>query len=140
MKKSMISMLFVIAALYDGLLGLLFLIGADAVFKTFDITPPNHFGYVQFPAALLLIFAIMFAAIAKAPSRNRCLIPYGILLKVAYCGVVFVHWFTGGIPYIWKPFAVFDLVFLGFFAWAYQSLGRITEGERSASNGIEPIR
>src|ERR1035437_8081991 len=113
MKKSIISTLFVIAALYDGLLGLAFLIGGDAVFKAFAVTPPNHIGYVQFPAALLIVFATMFAAVAKNPMRYRCLIPYGILLKISYCGVVFLHWFAGGIPYMWKPFAVFDLVFLG---------------------------
>ena len=135
MKKPMISTLFVIAALYDGLLGLAFLIAADAVFKTFNVTPPNHLGYVQFPAVLLLIFAIMFAAVARNPLRNRCLIPYGILLKFAYCGVVFVHWFTGGIPFMWKPFAVCDLVFIGLFVWAYQSLGRIKDGERIANCG-----
>ena len=123
MKKSMVSALFVIAALYDGLLGLAFLIAPGAVFDTFAVTPPNHFGYVQFPAALLLVFAIMFAAVAKDPVRNRCLIPYGMLLKVAYCGVAFAYWFTGGIPFMWKPFAVGDLVFFAFFAWAYQSLG-----------------
>ena len=138
MKKSMISTLFVIAALYDGLLGLAFLMGAEAVFKIFAVTPPNHFGYVHFPAALLLIFAIMFAAIAKDPARNRCLIPYGMLLKVAYCGIVFGHWFTGGIPYMWKPFAVGDLVFLGLFAWAYQSLGK-TADRISGKNGAVPI-
>jgi hypothetical protein len=134
MKKSMVSTLFVIAALYDGLLGLAFLIAPEAVFKTFAVTPPNHFGYVQFPAALLLTFAIMFAAVAKDPARNRCLIPYGLLLKCAYCGVAFGHWFAGGIPYMWKPFAVCDLVFLGLFAWAYQSLGKMEEGERGANH------
>jgi hypothetical protein len=130
MKKSMVSTLFVIAALYDGLLGLAFLIAPGAVFNTFAVTPPNHFGYVQFPAALLLVFAIMFAAVAKDPVRNRGLIPYGMLLKLAYCGVTFAHWFTGGIPFMWKPFAVSDLVFFVFFAWAYRSLGQTADRER----------
>ena len=49
---------------------------------------------------------------------------YGIGLKVSYCGVVFWHWFTAGIPSMWKPFAVADLVFLVLFVWAYLRLGR----------------
>jgi hypothetical protein len=81
-------------------------------------------GYVQFPAALLLIFALMFLAIARDPVGRRHLIPYGILLKVSYCGVVFFHWFTAGVPYMWKPFAVIDIVFLALFGWAYGSLRR----------------
>ena len=122
MKKSWISTLFIIAALYDGLLGLAFLLAAKTLFTILNVTPPNHFGYVQFPALLLIVFALMFAAIAKNPSPNRGLIPYGILLKIAYCAVVFYYWFTMDIPYIWKPFAVCDLVFLGLFAWAYRAL------------------
>lgn len=121
-KKPAISLLFIIATLYDGLLGIFFLFAAATVFQWFQVTPPNHFGYVQFPAALLIVFALMFLAIARNPSRNRSLIPYGMLLKVSYCSVVFFHWFTTEIPYMWKPFAVLDLIFLVLFAWAYASL------------------
>ncbi len=118
-KKSAISVLFYIAALYDGLLGLLFIFGAGAVFMWFEITPPNHFGYIHFPAALLIVFALMFLAIAKTPYKNRNLIPYGILLKVSYCGVVGYHWVTTGVPGIWKPFVVFDIIFLVLFIVSY---------------------
>lgn len=122
MKKMHIIALFVIAALYDGFLGFAFLFSADAVFQAFEVTPPNHFGYVHFPAALLLVFALMFAAIAANPQRNRNLIPFGILLKVSYCSVTGFHWLTSGISYMWKPFIFYDLVFLGLFVWAYASL------------------
>ena len=121
MRRPMITVLFVIAAVYDGILGLVFLLGAGAVFERFGVTPPNHFGYVHFPAAVLIVFALMFLAIARNPQANRNLIPYGMLLKVAYCSVVFYHWFTAGIPNLWKPFAIFDLGFLALFVWAYVS-------------------
>lgn len=118
-----ITVLFFIAALYDGLLGLAFLLTPGVVFQWFGVTPPNHPGYAQFPAALLVVFALMFLAVARNPLANRNLIPYGILLKVSYCGVIFFHWFTGGIPGMWKPFAICDLVFLVLFVWAYRSIG-----------------
>ncbi|MFC1761230.1 hypothetical protein ACFL6U_04025 [Planctomycetota bacterium] len=121
-KKPAISLLFVIGALYDGLVGIIFLFAGSAIFQWCQATPPNHFGYVQFPAALLIIFALMFLAIAKDPLKNRNLIPYGILLKVAYCSIVFFYWFTSGIPNMWKPFAICDIIFLVLFIWAYQSL------------------
>ena len=41
-----------------------------------------------------------------------------MLLKVSFCGVEFFHWFTAGIPEMWKPFAIADTVFLALFAWA----------------------
>lgn len=117
-----VSMLFYVAALYDGVLGVAFLVAAPSLFEWVGVTPPNHFGYVQFPAALLIVFALMFVAIARNPAANRRLIPYGILLKISYCSVAFYHWFTTGIPYIWKPFAIADLVFLALFIWAYKEL------------------
>ncbi len=114
-----ISVLFLVGAAYDGILGLAFILFPFAVFTWFDVTPPNHVGYVQFPAALLLVFSIMFVNVARSPERNRNLIPYGILLKVSYCSVVFWHWFAEGIPYMWKPFAVLDVCFAILFLWAY---------------------
>ena len=117
------SILFIAAAVYDGLLGGAFLFAGDAVFQWFEVTPPNHPGYIQFPAALLVVFAVMFAAIAADPAGNRRLIPYGILLKLSYCGVVLYHWISGGVPGMWKPFFFADLVFLVLFRWAWRAVG-----------------
>ena len=122
-RDALIRVLFVVAALYDGLLGIAFLFRAEALFEWVQVTPPNHFGYVHFPAALLIVFALMYLAVAVNPQGNRSLIPYGMLLKVSYCGVVGYHWFSAGIPSIWKPFVFYDLVFLVLFAWAYTALG-----------------
>jgi hypothetical protein len=120
--KRAIAALFIVAAIYEGLLGIAFLFGSGALFQWFGVTPPNHPGYVQFPAALLIVFAIMFMAIANNPVGNRNLIPYGILLKVSYCGVVSFHWLTAGLPRMWQPFCIFDLVFLITFGWAWAVL------------------
>lgn len=119
-----IPVLFWVAAAYDGVLGLAFLAAPARLFELLDVTPPNHFGYVHFPAALLVVFALMFVAMALDPERNRNLVPFGVLLKVSYCGVVFLHWFTEDIPNLWKPFAVMDVVFLVLFLVAYQRIGR----------------
>ena len=58
--KRAIPVLFIVAAIYDGLLGAVFLFGSGVLFQWFGVTPPNHAGYVQFPAALLIVFAVMF--------------------------------------------------------------------------------
>jgi len=92
------------------------------VYRVAEVTPPNHWAYVQFPAALLVIFALMFAAIAANPLENRKMIPYGIMLKAAYCGVTFWYWNAEGIPGLWKPFAVIDLVMGFLFLWAFRQL------------------
>lgn len=128
-QERSVSVLFYLAALYDGVLGAAFLVASPALFEWVGVTPPNHFGYVHFPAALLIVFALMFVSIAREPVANRGLILYGILLKVSYCAVAFYHWFAGGIPVIWKPFAIADLVFLVLFAWASAVLSKRADPE-----------
>ena len=126
-RTSEVSLLFYLAALYDGVLGIAFLIAAPELFEQFGIPPLAHFGYVHFAAALLVVFALMFVAIARDPRSNRNLIPYGMLLKLSYCAVAFYHWGTSGIADIWKPFAFADLAFLLLFARAYARLGKLEE-------------
>jgi hypothetical protein len=135
MTLTLVRALFAGAALYDGILGLLFLVAPTWVFTRFDINPPHHLGYVQFPAALLLIFSLMFARIAWQPLRQAPLILYGILLKLAYCGITFAYWFTADIPWIWKPFAVIDLVTIGLFAWAWRQLHGMPHAGGAATAG-----
>ncbi|MEI7902153.1 MAG: hypothetical protein WCK89_18010 [bacterium] len=127
--QPVITALFILAAIYEGLLGLAFLFASGTLFRWFGVEPPNHPGYVQFPGALLVVFAVMFTAVAADPRRNRNLIPYGILLKASYCGVVSFHWITSALPGMWKPFCIFDLLFLIAFAWAWAELRK--EGNRS---------
>ena len=62
----------------------------------------------------------MFVAIARNPVPNRNLVIFGILLKVAYCSLAFWYWFADGIPTIWKPFAVIDLITALLFVWCYR--------------------
>ena len=126
-----ISIFYYLSAAYDGVLGLAFLFFSLSIYRWLEITPANHLGYVHFPAALLVVFALLFINIARDPLRNRNLIPYGILLKVSYCSVVFWHWFGGSIPNIWKVFAVFDVCFGVVFIWTYIFLGKqLTASEK----------
>lgn len=121
-STKLVSLVFWIAAIYDGVLGAVFLLAPGYLFQRFEVTPPNHMGYVQFPAALLLMFGVMFAKIAIAPSANRHLIFYGVWLKASYCGLAFWYWMSADIPAIWKPFAIIDVVMAGLFVWAYLAL------------------
>jgi hypothetical protein len=117
-----ISPLFWIAAAYDGVLGLLFLAAPGSVFERFNVPPPNHMAYVQFPAALLIIFALIFVAIARDPLANRSQMIYGILLKVAYFTISAYYWLATDIPIIWKPFVFCDLLMGILFIAAYLSV------------------
>jgi hypothetical protein len=116
--------LFRLSGLYDGVLGLAFLFAGTAIYDRFGIPPPNHPGYVQFPALLLVVFAAMFLRIASDPARYRDLIPYGMGLKASYASVVLFHALRGNIPAMWVPFAWADLAFLLLFFVAWRSTAR----------------
>lgn len=123
-----VKLLFLIAALYDGVLGFLFLFWPGLPFRVFEVTPPNHMGYVQFPAVLLMIFAAMFYRVARDPVANRFLMLYGAALKTGYSGLVFYYMATTGVPAMWVPWAWADLVFLALFLLSWSYTGRLGRG------------
>lgn len=129
MKNGGIRLLFAISALYDFVIGIAFLARGSQLFESTNVPQPNHWGYIQFGAILLMIFGVMFAAVALNPRGNRNLIPYGILLKVCYVGLVGYYWLNGGVPWLFKPFLFIDLVMLVLFVVAYFSIGKFVQAE-----------
>ena len=115
MSSRMISVVFVSAGIYNGVLGVVFLFFAPKIFSAFGIAPPNHYGYIVFPALLMIVFAAMFFRIARSPVRYRDMIPYGIGLKAAYAGTVFWYQLQGNVPAMWVPMAWVDAAFLVLF-------------------------
>ncbi|HWG20402.1 MAG TPA: hypothetical protein VG225_07705 [Terracidiphilus sp.] len=114
-----IKALLAICGLYDTVIAAGFLFAPSALFRIGGVIPPNHLGYVQFPALLLIIFAIMFFRAAANPVGSREIIVYGMALKVSYFGLVFWYMLHGGIPALWVPFAYADVIFflLLYLAW-----------------------
>jgi len=127
MKTKWIKPFFMIAALYDGVLGLAFILTPAAIFNMYAVEPPNHMAYVQFPAMLLILFAIMFYRVAMDPVRFREYILFGCGLKISYCSLALVYGITSGIPPMWIPWAWADLAFLVLFVVSWKALG--TEGQ-----------
>jgi hypothetical protein len=112
MKREWIRPFYMVAALYDFVLGILFLLAWQPIYGMFDIGPPNHPAYIQFAAAVVATFGIGFWYVARAPERNRDIIKLGVLLKLAYSSIVLGYWFQGRMPSMWVPFAWIDLGFL----------------------------
>ncbi len=60
MSTPTLRLLFVVAGLYDFVIGAAFLVAGPQLFERAGVTPPNHWGYVQFAALLLIVFGMMF--------------------------------------------------------------------------------
>ena len=69
-RTSRFSILFYVAALFDGVLGVGFLLAAPGLFERLGIPPLEHYGYIHFAAALLIVFALLFLA-APVESDDR---------------------------------------------------------------------
>jgi hypothetical protein len=119
MRPIGIRVLFAIAGVYDLAIGLGFLFFAPAIFDAANVPYPNHWGYLQFGALLLIVFGVMFFAVAYDAAGNRNLMPYGMLLKLSYTGLVAYYWITTDCPFLFKPFAVIDGVMFVLFLLAY---------------------
>jgi len=119
MTLGSVRLLFAVAGLYDFAIGLAFLCFGPQVFDAAEVPHPNHWGYLQFGSLLLVIFGMMFFAVAYKPVANRNLIPYGMLLKLSYTGLVAYYWVTTDCPFLFKPFAVIDAVMFVLFFLAY---------------------
>lgn len=128
MNITLVKATFLIAALYDGILGLLGILFPMLAFEVFEVTPPNHIGYIQFPAILLMIFAAMFFRVSRDPVGNRFLMLCGVALKAGYSGLIFAYMLTTGIPFMWVPWAWVDLVFLVLFLISWNYTGRLAGG------------
>lgn len=133
MSIKSVKLLFIIAALYDGVIGVMGLLLPGMAFQIFEVTPPNHFGYIQFPAVLLMIFAAMFYRVARDPIANRFIMLYGVALKTGYSGLIFYYMLTTGIPAMWVPWAWADLVFLLMFLVAWRYTGKFIQKPVMAS-------
>jgi hypothetical protein len=123
MTRKTIRLLFFIAGLYHFLIGLGFLVFGPEIFEKMGVPPPNHWGYLQFAALLLMVFGIMFFAVAQDPVSQRNLMLYGILLKLSYSGLVTYYWLTTDCPLLFKVFAIIDAIMLILFCFAYAQRG-----------------
>lgn len=133
MSLAMLKLLFLVAGLYDLLIGLVFLLFGAALLDWAGIPQPNHMGYLQFAALQLLIFGAMFLAVSRDPVGNRNLIPYGMLLKVCYVGLTSFYWVQGECPRLFQPFAVIDAVMLVLFWLAYTGCCSSDKGNDSSA-------
>jgi hypothetical protein len=123
MRLGWIKALFAIVGVYDAVLGVTFFFAPGFPFRVSGVTPPNHYGYVQFPALLLVIFGAMFFRIAADPMARREQILYGAALKASYFALVFWYQLNGGVPMLWIPWAWADLATFVLFLIAWKLLG-----------------
>jgi len=130
-KEKYYRSLFIIAAIYDVLLGIIFMFFAAPAFAALGISDklPAIRGYLTLLGAFVLVIGIGYFLIARGDlRRNADLILVGTLYKLAYAGTAFYYWSQGGLPHVafGALFGVADAVFFILMAECYWSLEKKT--------------
>ncbi len=130
MSIKAVKVLFAIAAAYDIGLGFIFGLLYQQLYRWAGSVLPNHPGYVQLPALLIMVFGVGFAMVARDPIGSRSIMVLGVLMKLAFCAVVFYHMLFGEQIPFFIPFAAIDLCFAVLFAMAYRATRAEAEADQ----------
>ena len=131
-KEKYYRSLFMIAAVYDVLLGITFTFFPARAFAALGISEklPAFGGYLTLLGVFVLVIGIAYFLIARGDlQRNTDLILVGTLYKLAYSGTAFYYWSQGNLPHIAFAalFGVADAVFFALMAECCWSLKRETK-------------
>jgi hypothetical protein len=117
---------FLIAALYDGLLGLAFFFLYNPLFSMFDITLPNNTSYIHLTAAFVFVQGVGYWFVFQDPEGNHGIVKLGIVYKGVFALLAAYYWAIGQLLHpIFALFGILDVLFLiGFVLFLMSSQGR----------------
>lgn len=104
---------FLVACLYDVLLGLGFLLLGESILDALGMALPPHIAYIQLAAVFILIQGISYWFPFRDPLGNLGIVKVGIVYKLGYAGLALYYLAMGTLPSpFFLPWAVIDLGFL----------------------------
>lgn len=109
--------LFLVAAIYDLLLGLAFFFFYEPVYAYFNITLPTYPVYLQMAAAFVIAMGVGYYFVYRNLYRNIDLVKLGVVYKLVYSGLTSYFYFAdlANITFFW--FALIDAAFMVLFIW-----------------------
>jgi hypothetical protein len=121
--------LFLLVAVYDIILGIIFMFFSKSTFELLGIPEklPEFEGYLTLIGVYVLILGIAYYLIYRGNlQKNRDLILIGILYKLGYCAVTFYHFMIGNIPHILflALFGVIDFIMFLLMLECYNTIGK----------------
>ena len=130
--------LFLFAAIYDMILGIVFTFFANCVFDMLGISAilPSFLGYVTLIGVFLIVIGVAYFLIYRGDMiKNRDLILVGTLYKFAYCATSFYYFAIGQMPHLvfFSLFGAMDFIMLILMAECYKFLGKISRDAKMVS-------
>lgn len=107
---------FLIAALYDIVLGIGFFVFFDPLFSALGIALPNNTSYIHLTAGFVFVQGLGYWFVYQDPAANLGIVKLGIVYKAVFAGLAFYYLAIGQLLHpAFMIFAVADLFFLAGF-------------------------
>jgi hypothetical protein len=121
--------LFLVAALYDFVLGFFFFLFWPFIFDhILKIPYPNYPAFYQAAAAFIFNMGIGFYFVYRNMYRNIDIVKVGIAFKLFYTGLAFFYVFVEKMPWILALFGFLDLIFIVFFVLFLRAVRKEVQG------------
>jgi hypothetical protein len=116
---------FLVAALYDLILGAAFFVLYAPLFDMLGIALPNNISYIHLTAAFVFVQGLGYWFVYQDPYANRGIVKVGVPYKFAFSALGFYYLAIGELLHpIFLVFSVLDLLFLiGFVLYLRDSSG-----------------
>lgn len=103
---------FLIAAIYDLVLGAVFFLFHAPAFELLAIEPPNNTSYIHLTAAFVFVQGLGYWFVSQAPIANRGIAKIGVAYKAAFAALSIYYLLIGELLH--PVFLVFGLLDIGF--------------------------
>lgn len=104
---------FLVAALYDLILGAVFVVVGEPILKAIGMALPPHIAYIQLAAVFIFVQGLSYWLVFRDPFANLGIVRVGVAYKAAYSGLALYYLVIGQLPSgFFIPWAVIDLLFL----------------------------
>ncbi|MEE9573130.1 MAG: hypothetical protein V3W20_08795 [Candidatus Neomarinimicrobiota bacterium] len=115
-NKKFYSGVFIIAALYDFILGITFFLFYKPIYAMFNMPLPQEPAYLHAAAGFVFAQGLLYYYVYKDLKRNVDIVKVGLLYKFVYIGVAIYYIAINQIPHPTYPvFALLDIVFVWLF-------------------------
>jgi hypothetical protein len=104
---------FLVAALYDIVLGIGFVVAGEQILGAIAMALPPHVAYIQLAAVFILVQGLSYWLAYRDPFGNLGIVRVGVAYKAAYAGLAAWYLVIGALPSVFFiPWAIIDLGFL----------------------------
>jgi len=115
-RKKYYNALFIVAAIYDWILGAAFLFFYKPIFESLGIAIPANPSYISLAAAFVFVSGFIYYFAFKTPAASRELIKLGAIYKFFYVAVGVYYLLISMLPHaIFFVFGVADFAFMVLF-------------------------